>query len=140
MRAEQYFEGFDEGRYVEEARQRGGNTPQYAESQVTWAGYSKEQKGAIKAKGGRLISQLVSSNPETPPDDPDLQAAIGDYLAHNNKHIYTCDVGFLRELAEMWVAAPRFAGNYERIRPGGAEFVRNAVHFYCDRNEYGRID
>jgi len=31
----------------------------------------------------------------------------------------------------MWVADPRFAVNYERIRKGGAAFVREAVHIFC---------
>ncbi len=135
MSAEEYFEGFDETLYEEETRQRWGNTPQYAESQKKWASYSKEQKEAIKAEGGRLTIRMVSRDPDSPPNDPDVQAAIGEYLAYINNYFYNCDVGFLRGLADMWVEDPRFAVNYERIRLGGAEFVREAVHIYCDRNE-----
>lgn len=135
MSAEEYFEGFDETQYEEETKQRWGNTPQYAESQKKWASYSKEQKEAIKAEGGRLTIRMVSSDPDSPPNDPDVQAAIGEYLAYINNYFYNCDVGFLRWLADMWVEDPRFAVNYERIRSGGAEFVREAVHIYCDRNE-----
>ena len=29
---------------------------------------------------------------------------------------------------------PRFSINYERVRDGGAVFVREAVHLFCDRN------
>jgi DNA-binding transcriptional MerR regulator len=134
MTAEEYFEGFDETRYEEETRQRWGSTPQYAESQHKWASYSKEQKQEIKAEGGRLTVRMVSENPDASPDDPDVQAAIGEYFAYLNKNFYTCDLGFLRGLADMWVADPRFAINYERIRAGGAEFVRDAVHIYCDKN------
>jgi hypothetical protein len=64
-----------------------------------------------------------------------VQAAIADYHAYINKYFYTCDVSFMRALADMWVEDPRFAVNYERIREGGAEFVRGAVHIFCDRNE-----
>jgi len=42
-----------------------------------------------------------------------------------NKYFYTCEVGFLRCLADMWVADPRFAINYERICSGGVAFVRD---------------
>lgn len=134
MTARDYFEGFDEARYEGEARQRWGNTPQYAESRQKWATYSKEQKDAIKAEGGRLTIRMVSEDPETLPDDPDVQQAIGDYHAYINQYFYTCDLEFMRNLADMWVEDPRFAINYERVREGGAEFVRQAVHIYCARH------
>ena len=135
MSAEEYFEGFDETQYEEETKQRWGNTPRYAESQKRWASYSKEQKDAIKAEGSRLITRMVSSDPEASPDDSDVQAAIGEYHAYINKHFYACDVGYLRGLADMWVEDPRFAANFEQNRQGGAEFVRQAVKIYCDQTK-----
>jgi DNA-binding transcriptional MerR regulator len=134
MTAKDYFEGFDETQYEEEVKERWGQTPQYAESQRKWAGYSKDQKEAIKAEGGRLTMRMIATDPNTMPEDPDVQAAIGEYHAYINKYFYTCDVEFLRGLADMWVEDPRFAVNYERVREGGAAFVREAVHIFCDRN------
>ncbi|HSF82137.1 MAG TPA: MerR family transcriptional regulator [Anaerolineales bacterium] len=135
MTAKDYFAGFDESQYEGEARERWGHTPQYAESQKKWASYSKEQKEAIKAEGGSITLRMVGQSPDLAPDDPDVQAAIGDYYAYLNKYFYTCEVSFLRGLADMWVEDPRFAINYERVREGGAEFVRQAVHIYCDKHE-----
>jgi len=77
---------------------------------------------------------MVGSDPNTTPDDADVQAAVGEYLAYLNKYFYTCDAPFLRGLADMWIEDARFATNYERIREGGAEFVRDAVHVFCDKN------
>jgi DNA-binding transcriptional MerR regulator len=134
MSAEEYFNGFDETQYEAETKELWGDTPQYAESQRKWGGYSKEQKDAIKDEGGRLAVRMVGEGPNLSPDDPDVQAAIGDYYAYINEFFYTCDLDFLRGLADMWVEDPRFAINYERIRKGGAEFVREAVHIYCERN------
>jgi DNA-binding transcriptional MerR regulator len=134
MSAEEYFEGFDETKYEGETRERWGNTPQYAESQKKWASYSKEQKEAIKAEGGEITIRMVSKDPNASPEDPDVQAAIGDYLAYINKYFYTYDAEFLRGLVELWVEDARFAINFERVREGGAEFVKKAVHIYCDRN------
>jgi DNA-binding transcriptional MerR regulator len=134
MDAKEYFEGFDETQYEEETRQRWGHTAQYAESQKKWASYTKDQKEAIKVEGGQLTLRMVTRDPQAKPDDPDVQAAIGEYHTYINKYFYTCEANFLRNLADMWVADPRFAINYERIRPGGAAFVREAVHIFCDRN------
>lgn len=134
MTAKDYFEGFDETQYEEETRERWGSTPQYTESQKKWASYTKEQKDSIKAEGGRLSIRMVRENPDASPDDPDVQAAIGEYHAYINKYFFTCDESFLCRLADMWVEDPRFASNYESIREGGAAFVREAVHIYCDQN------
>ncbi|NIW44546.1 MAG: MerR family transcriptional regulator, partial [candidate division Zixibacteria bacterium] len=134
MKDQDYFEGFNESQYEEEAKQRWGKTPQWAESQKKWASYSKEQKEAIKTEGGEITKRMVGDDPNLSPNDPDVQAAIGDYHVYINKYFYTCDVEFIRNLADMWVEDPRFAANYERIRQGGAAFVREAVHTYCDQN------
>ena len=134
MKDQDYFEGFNESQYEEEAKQRWGKTPQWAESQKKWASYSKEQKEAIKTEGGEITKRMVGDDPNLSPNDPDVQAAIGDYHVYINKYFYTCDVEFLRGLADMWVEDPRFAANYERIRQGGAAFVHEAVHTYCDQN------
>jgi len=134
MSDKDYFEGFDETQYEEEAKQRWGHTSQYAESQKKWSSYSNEQKEAIKFEGGEITMRMVGNDPGLSPDDPAVQAAVGDYYAYLNKYFYTCEVEFIRNLADMWVQDPRFAINYERIREGGAEFVRQAVHIFCDRN------
>lgn len=134
MNEKEYFEGFDETQYEDEVKERWGNTPQYAESRRKWASYSKEQKEAIKVAGGEITRRMVGTSADISPDDPRVQAAIGDYHAYLNKYFYTCDLEFMRCLADMWVADPRFAINYERIREGGAEFVREAVHIFCNKH------
>jgi DNA-binding transcriptional MerR regulator len=134
MTEKEYFEGFDETQYEDEVKERWGNTTQYAESQRKWSSYTKDQKDAIKAEGGEVTLRMVSSDRDASPDDPDVQAAIRDYHVYINKYFYTCDVEFMRGLADMWVQDPRFAVNYDRIREGGAAFVREAVHIFCDNN------
>ena len=134
MSDKEYFEGFDETKYEEEAKQRWGNTSQWKESRKKWASYSEDQKQAIKIEGGEITKRMVGNDKSLSPDDPKVQSAVGEYYAYINKYFYTCDVNFLRGLADMWVEDPRFAINYERIREGGAVFVRDAVHIFCDRN------
>jgi len=135
MQPQQYFAGFDESKYEQEARQRWGETPAYAESKKRWASYTQAEKEAIQAEGGRLTLRMVGTSAAARPDDADVQTAIGDYHAYINKYFYTCDVNFLRNLADMWVEDARFAVNYERIREGGAAFLKEAVNLFCDRNQ-----
>lgn len=132
MTDQELFNGFDETQYDEEAQELWGETPRYKESQKKWSSYTKDQKEEIKKEGGRITLRMVTENPDAKPDDLDIQDAIEDYYHYLNEYFYTCEVGMLRELADMWVQDPRFAVNYERIREGGAAFVREAVHIYCD--------
>jgi DNA-binding transcriptional MerR regulator len=135
MSAKDYFSGFDETQYEDEVRERWGDTTQYDESQKKWASYTEAQKEAIKAEGGRITLRMVGQAADASPDDHEVQAAVGEYHAYINKYFYTCNTDLLRGLSDMWVEDPRFAINYERVREGGAAFVREAVHIYCDRTK-----
>ncbi|MBI9047266.1 MAG: MerR family transcriptional regulator [Anaerolineaceae bacterium] len=135
MENDAYFEGFDERQYAEEAELRWGETMSYKESMQNWSSYSDEQKEVIKMKSKDLAIRMVSENQDVKPDDMDVQKAVGEYLAHINEYFYTCDAASLVTLSEMWVEDPRFAQNYNRIREGGAEFVREAVRIFYQQNK-----
>ena len=133
MTDSEYFEGFDQSQYEEEVRERWGDTPQYAESQRKWKSFTKEQKDAILKTSSELTLRMVAQA-DSSPDDADVQAAVGEYFTHMNQSFYTFNLEFFRNLSDMWVADERFAANYEKIRKGGAAFVRQAVHIYCDNH------
>ena len=133
MNASEYFSGFDEKEYQAEAQARWGDTSAYKQSQQRWSSYSEEQKENIKELGGEITLRMVTENPQVRVDDPDVQAAVSEYYQYLNQYFYSCEVDFLRTLADMWVGDPRFAVNYERIREGGGEFVWQAVHLFCDQ-------
>ena len=63
MTDKDYFEGFDETKYEEEAKERWGQSAAYAQSQRNWGSYSKEQKDAIKAEGADLMVRMVGTDP-----------------------------------------------------------------------------
>lgn len=137
MREKEYFHGFDESKYQAEAEERWGQTTQFKESQRKWSSYSEDEKVRIKKLGGEITQRMVTEDPQTKPDDPGVQAAVGEYYQYLNQYYYRCEVEFLRNLADMWVEDHRFAINFERIREGGAEFVRQAVHQFCDSQQSG---
>ena len=134
MSTEDYFEGFDEKKYEQQAKKLWGDTAKYKQSHKRWASYTDNQKEAIKEEGRVLTLRMVTRDALTLPDDPDVQTAVGEYFEYMNKYFYTCDLEFLRALADMWVQDPKFSENYERIREGGATFIRKAVHIYCDNH------
>jgi hypothetical protein len=78
------------------------------------------------------ITRRIVGSAQSQPGDRDIQQAVEEYYRFLNDKFYACDVEFLRNLSDMWVEDARFAVNYERVREGGAEFVREAVHIFCD--------
>ena len=134
MTEKEYFNGINESQYEDEVKERWGVTAHYKESSQKWASYSKKQKDMIKKIGRNLTIQMVGKDKTTTVDDPDVQKAVSEYFAYLNKYFYGCDVEFFRGLSDMWVSDVRFAVNYERIREGGAVFIRQAVHYFCDNH------
>jgi DNA-binding transcriptional MerR regulator len=134
MSEKEYFDGFDENQYEEEAQQRWGRTPQYVESQRKWGSLSQQEKEAIKVKSEEITARMVGNSAAAQPGDPAIQAAVAEYHAFINDNFYACEVAFMRGLADMWESDPRLAANYDKIRAGGAQFVKQAVYIYCDRN------
>ena len=68
MSEKEYFNGFDESKYEEEAQERWGGTQQYKESQQKWSSYSEDQKVEIKQEGGRITLRMVTEDPDASPE------------------------------------------------------------------------
>ena len=133
MSEEAHFNGFDENKYAEEAKARWGNSPQYKESQKKWSSYSAQKKKTIMEEGGRIFTDLVGTK-ESEITDKDVQHAVKEYFEYLNQYFYTCNLEFLKNLADGWVEDPRFSAVFEKIRTGGAEFAREAIHHFVDKH------
>lgn len=125
------FDGFDQGAYAEEARQRWGHTEEYRESARRTARYTKADWQAIQQEGG-AIYQGLAGLADRSPADPEVQELIRRHHTHINERFYTCSLGVYRGLGEMYVQDERFAAFFAQIRPGLAEFMQAAMHVYCD--------
>lgn len=137
MDKEAMFEVFNDPKlaeYQEEARQRWGQSEAYKESERRARGYSKEDWTRIKAEMeavGTGMANLLGRDPAS----PEVQAQIGTWFQLINDRFYTCTPEIFRGLGEMYVADPRFTATYEKIKPGLAEFMRDAMAVYADRLE-----
>lgn len=133
MNDKQFFDGFDEKQVKEYARQAaeeyGGDNPHVVQSNQRWDSYSGNQKQAIVARGQEITRQMAEQM-EGDPGAPEMQALVAAFHRHINDSFYTCSYGNLRGLGQMYVDDPRFHATYEAVRPGLAEFVRDAVMIY----------
>lgn len=134
MPAKDLFDGFDHAQYEEEARQRWGNSKEYQESAKRTGGYTKADWEAIKAEGMAIYTDLASVM-DRDPADPAVQAAIQRHHQQINDRFYTCSTAVYRGLGEMYVQDERFTANIDKVKPGLARFMNQAMQVYCDRLE-----
>jgi len=120
------FDGFDPAQYEDEAKQRWGNTAAFAESQRRTRSYGKAEWEEIKREADAIYGKLAALM-GTPVDDPAVQAAVAEHRAHIDRWFYPCSEEIHRGLGEMYVADPRFTANLDKLAPGFARFLRDAI-------------
>lgn len=125
------FDGFDQTKYEEEARQRWGQTEAYKESLKRTQRYTKEDWAAIQRESGQ-IEQGIAALMDRSPSDPAVQAYISRHYNQINDRFYACPLEMYRGLGDMYVQDDRFAAHFEAIKPGMARFMQAAINAYCD--------
>jgi MerR family transcriptional regulator, thiopeptide resistance regulator len=125
------FDGFDQAALEEEARQRWGQGPEWAESQKKWKSYSDADKAEMERENEAILDGLVAHlNRE--PDDPAVQAVIAQHHGSINRWFFTCPKDIYRQIGDGYVNDPRFTAYWDSVKPGLAVFVRDAIRVYCD--------
>lgn len=131
MNKEEMFEvfgDFDPSKYEAEVEQRWGDTEAYRESKRRAAKYGKREWSEIKAESERVTAALAALLELG--ERPDSEAAMDLAEAARmqiDRWFYPCSWQFHRGLGEMYVADGRFTETYDRVRPGLAQFVRDAI-------------
>jgi MerR family transcriptional regulator, thiopeptide resistance regulator len=130
---ELFGDGFSDD-YAEEAEQRWGETDAWKQSQGRTSKYTKadwvEVKAEMDATNSAFASAMADGQPAT--SDRAMDAAEQHRL-HIHNRFYDLTHEFHRGLGDMYLADPRFTKNYEDIRPGMAQYVRDAIHANADR-------
>lgn len=130
---EVFGDGFSE-EYQQEAEDRWGETEAWKQSQARTTKYSKADWEQIKAETEEInlafARALDAGEPAT--SEAAMDAAEAARLQIHTR-FYDLSPDFHRNLGDMYVADPRFTKTYEDIRPGLAQYVRDAIHANADR-------
>lgn len=130
---ELFGDGFDDD-YAEEAQQRWGDTDAWKQSQKRTSRYTRSDWEQVKAEQDASNAAFVAAMAAG--QSADSEAAMDAAEAARRiieQWFYDITPDFHRNLADMYVADPRFTKTYEDIRPGMAQFVRDAIHANADR-------
>lgn len=131
MSAEEKFEAFgefDPAVHEAEAEARWGQTPAFAEAKRRTAGYRAADWKAMRAEADAL-SEALARLLETgvPATDARATELAERHRQHVDRWFYPCSTQIHLGLGELYVNDPRFTASYDRVRPGLARYLRDAI-------------
>lgn len=139
MSNKEKFEGFkdkmiadNEKKYGKEIRQKYGDDTVSA-SNAKFKGMSQEKMERAEELRGQIEAGLAAAFAQGDPAGEMAQKVCD--LHRQWLCIYWPEGMYSREahagLSDMYVEDERFRANYDKIAPGCAEFLRDAIHIYC---------
>ncbi len=122
------FGDFDPKEYEKEAEERWGSTDAYKESARRTKRYTKEDWTQVR-KESDAVNQALSAllDAGVPADDPRAMDVAEQHRLNIDRRFYPCSPEMQCGLAEMYVADPRFTATYEKVHPGLARYVHDAI-------------
>jgi MerR family transcriptional regulator, thiopeptide resistance regulator len=130
---ELFGDGFSED-YADEAEHQWGETEAWKQSQKRTSKYTKKDWGQIKAeKEAAGVSFVAAMDAGLRATSEEAMDAAEQSRLHIQKWFYDITPEFHRNLGDMYIADPRFTKTYEDIKPGMAQYVRDAIHANSSR-------
>lgn len=136
MDPEALFEAFwekHETEYAAEAEQRWGHTDAYKQSKERTKHLTKDDYKKM-AKDADIFMRKLATCIDGGPDSDETQAMIKEHY-ESLRTFYDPSPELYRGLADMYVQDDRFRAYYDKYDPRMADFMRDAMHVYCDALE-----
>ena len=122
------FGDFDPDQYAAEVEERWGDTDAYRESQRRTARYTKADWERMKAESAEPVNRLVAAmRAGQAADSIEAMDAAEQHRRHISDWFYDCTTEIHVGLAQMYLADPRFTATYEKIAPGLARYLHDAI-------------
>ncbi len=122
------FGDFDPAEHEDEARERWGETEAYEESARRTRRYTKDDWARFKDESDAVNGALTLLMDEgVAADDPRAMDAVERHRLLIDAWFYPCPHEMHAQLGRMYVQDARFTATYERIRPGMAAYLRDAI-------------
>jgi DNA-binding transcriptional MerR regulator len=131
MTKEEMFEvfgDFDPAEYEAEVRERWGETDAYRESARRTARYTKADWERFKAESEQIGTDTAAlMDVGVPAGDPRAMDLAEQARLQIDTWFYPCSHEMHVNLAEMYIADPRFTATYEKIHVGMARYWHDAI-------------
>ena len=122
------FDGFDPAQHEAEVQERWGDTEAYRESARRTKRYGKEEWAQYQREDAAISARIVERmRAGAPVEDPAVQAAVEDHRLLIDRWFYPCSVEMHCQLGILYVSDPRFTANLDKIAPGYARYLSEAI-------------
>jgi DNA-binding transcriptional MerR regulator len=118
---------YDE-RWEQEAEQRWGDTDAWKQSQLRTGSYSKEDWQRIQTETAALNERTAAAVKAGEPADGEAGMDLAEeHRQHICDNFYDCTYAIHRGIASLYVGDPRFTANLEKVAPGTAQWLHDAI-------------
>lgn len=131
MTKEEMFEvfgDFDPAEYEDEVQERWGESDAYKESARRTKRYTKADWDRFKTEQEEMGARMIALFDEgVDPGDPRAMDVAEEARLQIDRWFYPLSREMHVNLAEMYIADPRFTATYEKMRPGMAQWWHDAI-------------
>lgn len=113
--------------YQDEAEERWGDSPQWAQSQQRSAQMTREQWEQVKADSDALDADMAAAVRDGVAPGSDQANALAERHRDSIGQFYDCTHSMQVCLAQMYLADQRFTDRYEAVQPGLAQWLHDVV-------------
>lgn len=120
--------------YIDEIKQRWGETEEYKEYLEKTKQYSKDKHNDI-IEGLNIILAEFSTCMlnDIKPISVEAQTLVEKLKNYITSNFYSCTNDILFGLGQMYVLDERFKCNIDKHGAGTAEFIKEAITIYCNK-------
>ena len=118
----------DPTQFAAEAAAQWGSTDAYKQSEARTAKYKKADWQAALAEAEQVVADFINvMDKGLSASSPEAKAAAEAHRLNITTWYYNCSHEMQLNLAEMYLADPRFSEYYESRHTGLAQFVHDAI-------------
>ena len=126
------FDNSEFEKYKVEAQEKWGNTDAYIEHDEKTKNYSKQKWNDLSESMGYIMAEFAACMKKgEEPGSTEAQNLVKILQNHITENYYLCTNEILAGLGKMYVADERFKNNIDKNADGTAEFICEAIDFYC---------
>ena len=131
MSKEEMFEvfgDFDPAEYENEVTERWGDTDAYKESARRTARYTKQDWERYKTESAEILESLATlMDAGVSPTDASAMDVAERARLQIDTWFYPCSREMHSGLGHMYMTDPRFTATYDKVRPGMAQYLCEAI-------------
>ncbi len=126
------FDNTEFEKYKAEAKEKWGKTDAYKEHAEKTKNYSKDKWNNLAEGMNDILAEFaVCMKSGEEPDSAEVQSLVKLLQSHITENYYTCTNDILAGLGQMYILDERFKNNIDKHADGTAEYISEAIEFYC---------